>query len=215
MKKIFVIAGFLVAFAVSAAAQVTPAGAGDKDLRDTNIKGRSNELDRVEREAKKEAKKNRGKSNENQAAEAAEDKLAAKYPEIKEDFEKIQTAQAFIIEAYTKSEKINYEQIARSSSEINKSALRLDSNLFPPVENAEEKKDEKDDKKNNLAAKSLRDLIVDLDNAIGNVVTSPMFQNLRAVDAKVSEKTKNDLQAVINLSDALKKEAEKLNAGQK
>jgi len=216
MKKIFLFVVILFAFTLSASAQgqITPPGAGDKDLRDNNIKGRSNELERIDREARKDSKKS-------SKTEPEEDRLAAKFSEIKEDFETIQTVQASIVSAYTTSEKINYAQIAESAAEVSKKALRLKTNLFAPIkdEKSKEKKNEKKDEKTvseeQPVSKSLRDLIVDLDNAVGVVVSSPMFQNLRVIDPKVAEKTKSDLETVIKLSVALKIEAEKSGAGQK
>src|SRR5829696_294302 len=121
MKKTFLFVAFLFAFTLGASvqAQVTPPpGAGDKDLRDTNIKGRSNELERIDREARKDGKNSK-------KTEPEEDRLAVKFAEIKEDFETIQTAQASIVNAYTMSEKISYAKIAESAVEVNKKALRL------------------------------------------------------------------------------------------
>jgi hypothetical protein len=212
MKKISLIAAFLFAsaFCLSVQAQVAPPpGAGDRDLRDTNVKGRSNELERIDREAKKNKKDSNRSKNQTE-----EDKLALKFTEIKEDYETIQTSQTAVTDAYTTGAKIEYGQIAKSAAEVNKSAQRLKANLFPPpAEKSREKTDEKNEEQ--PISKSVRDLIIDLDNAVGAVVSSPMFQNLRVIDPKVAEKTKSDLETVIKLSDALRKEAEKQSAGQK
>jgi|GEM_PF-594608 len=216
MEKTALAAAFLFAFVLysSVQAQVTPPpGAGDKDLRDTNIKGRSNELERINREAKKNKKD--GNQSKNQTEE---DKLALKFTEIKEDYETIQTAQTAVTDAYTTGAKIDYGQIAKSAAEVNKSALRLSANLFPPpAEKSKEKKNEKKDGtiEEKPIPKTVRDLIIDLDNAVGAVVSSPMFQNLRVIDPKVAEKTKSDLETVIKLSDALQKEAERQSVNQK
>jgi hypothetical protein len=211
MKKISLIAAFMFASALclSVQAQIAPPpGAGDRDLRDNNIKGRSNELERIDRESRKNKKDASRSKNQTE-----EDKLALKFTEIKEDYETIQTSQTAVTEAYTTGAKINYGQIAESAAEVNKSASRLKANLFPPVEKSKEKTDEKSDEK--PISKSVRDLIIDLDNAVGAVVSSPMFQNLRVIDPKAAEKTRSDLETVIKLSDALQKEAEKQSAGQK
>ncbi len=215
MKKLFVLVALIFSTAIGSniCAQVTPPpGAGDKDLRDTDVKRRSVEMERVERDAKKT-----GKSAVNQAAAQAEDRLAAKYGEIKTDYEQIQMSQDAVIKTYQGSGKIDYAQIGKSASEINRSATRLHLNLFPapPIENAVVKKEEKkDDKieKETKAAKSVRDLIVDLDNRIGSFATSSMFQNLRTVDAAVSEKTRLDLEKIIELSEMLDAEAKKMAA---
>lgn len=196
----------------------TPAGAGDKDLRDTNIKKRSIEMERIERDAKKTGKTAKGSA----AAKREEDKLAARYDEIKTDFEQIQMSQDAIIKAYQGAGKINHAQIGKSALEINESAVRLDVNLFSLIaeegkgkkEKNEEKKREKTEKETK-PEKTLRDLIIELDVAVGRFVTSPMFQNLRIVDAAVSAKARLDLEKIIELSAQLDAEAQKISGKEK
>jgi hypothetical protein len=211
MKKTFILIAFVCSAAICSniyAQQVTPPTvSGDKDLRDTNVKSRSVDLERVERDARKNEK-----SAANPSAVKTEDKLAAKYEEIKTDFEQIQLSQDVVVKTYQRSVKIDYVQISKSALEINKSALRLNSNLFPapPVENTDAKKQvKKEDKteKEPKQAKSVRDLIVDLDNTIGSFAASTMFQNLRVIDTAVSEKAKLDLGKIIELSALLSAEA--------
>ncbi len=217
MKKLLVIIALVFSTAIfsNIYAQVTPPGVGDKDLRDTDVKKRSVEMDRIERDAKKNAV-----SAPSQTTAPAEDRLAAKYDEIKADYEQIQLLQDVVIKTYQGSGKIDYAQIGKSALEINRSAARLHSNLFPApsIENADVKKEEKNDdkvKKETKPAKSIRDLIVDLDNTIGRFATSPMFQNLRTVDAAVSDKARLDLEKIVELSELLNAEAQKSAANGK
>ncbi len=223
MKKIFISTMVILAAAAfsEVSAQVTPAGGGDTNLRDTDIKGRSNELERIDRDARKESSKKKDKSKGDTPAPPPEDKLAAKYGEIKTDYEQIQMSHDSIIKAYNSDSKIDYSQISKFSSEINKSATRLNSNLFPapPVKTPDAGKVEssnqtKGEKTNPETKKTtpIKDLIVDLGDNISNFTTSPMFQNLRAVDPAVSEKTKADLEKVIELSAQLDVEAAKMAA---
>lgn len=218
MKKLFILTVIILATAAfsNVSAQVTPPGAGDKDLRDTNVKGRSNELERIKRDAEKPKKRSKNNAAQNSNANQPEDVLAVKYEEIKTDYEQIQLSQDSIIKAYQSGNKIDYGQIGKSSSEINKSAMRLNSNLFPPaiVENPTAKKQGKTEKENKTP-KSVRDIIVDLDSTIGSFATSSMFQNLRAVDQTISEKTRLDLERIIKLSMNLAAEAEKIRKTEK
>lgn len=222
MKNLLILIALLFSNAVYSgiSAQVTPPpGAGDKDLRDTDVKRRSIEMERVERDAKKSG----GTSESAVAAKVEEDRLAIKYGEIKIDYEQIQLSQDAIIKAYQGSGKIDYEQIGKSALEINNSAKRLKLNLFTaPAEDSGAKKEEKKEneakdktEKETKPAKSIRDLIVDLDNAVGSFVTSPMFQNLRTVDAAVSEKAGLELKKISELSAALGAEARKMSTGSK
>ncbi len=222
MKQLFIFSTIILSTAIGSgvyAQQAAPPGAGDKDLGDKNIKMRAVELERVDRDAKKTQT-----SPANAATAAAEDRLAAKYPEIKADYEQIQMSQDVIIKTYQGTGKIDYAQIGKSALEINTSAARLNGNLFPvpTVEEVEGKNDAKKNEKAESAeksaastkpAKSVRDLIVELDNNIGAFATSPMFQNLRVVDAAVSAKAKAELEKIIEISAALNKEAQKMNSG--
>lgn len=220
MKNILFLIAFISSTAIcsSVYAQVTPPpGAGDKDLRDTDVKRRSIEMERVERDAKK-----KGNTASNQTPTApAEDRLAAKYDEIKTDYEQIQLAQDAVVKTYQGSGKIDYAQIGKSATEINRSAVRLHSNLFPApptTENADVKQEEKKAEKLEKEikqTKSVRDLIVELDNTIGVFAASPMFQNLRTVDAAVSEKARLDLEKIIELSALLDAEARKSATNEK
>ena len=221
MKKMFILIALVLSIVACSnvhAQQVAPPGAGDKDLADKNIKTRSIELERIDREARKA--NNQGT---NKPEAKAEDRLAAKYEEIKTDFEQIQMSQDAVIKAYQSKGKIDYEAISKSALEINKSSTRLHSNLFPATDESsalksETKRTEKRDEKikeENKRTLSVRDLIVGLDNTIGSFAASPMFQNLRAIDAAVSAKAKLDLEKIISLSASLDAEARKMNTNEK
>lgn len=208
MKNLFILTAILFSTAVYsgvyAQGETPPPVTGDKNLRDTDIKTRSIDLERVERDAKKPSK-----TTENQN-EKAEDKLASKYDEIKTDFEQIQLSQDAIIKTYQTSVEIDYEKIGKSAAEIHKSAKRLDENLFSGMKKEKTREDTKE-----KPTVTVRNLIIDLDNAIGSFATSPMFQNLREIDAKVAEKAREDLEKIIELSDLLDAEAKKMQQAQK
>ena len=197
----------LLASAASLSAQIAPSVNGDKDLRDTDIKRRSAEMDRIERESKKGGQK--------PTAATEEDKLAAKYEEIKTDFEQIQKSQDKVIETYRKGQKVDYAQIGVSASEINQSALRLRANLFPADNQKKAEKESAAQTAGETKRKNMRDLIVELDVAIGRFITSPMFANLRVVEAETAKKAGADLRQIIELSAQLEAEARQKEAGEK
>lgn len=219
MKKLLILSALLISTAIGSntyAQRDPPPGAGDKDLRDTDVKRRSIEMERIERDARKPNRSPQAEATATAAAQA-EDKLAAKYADIKSDYEQIQLAQDAVIKTYQGAGKIDYAQIGKSALEINQSATRLESNLFPalPVEQPDAKtetKNEEKAKKETKPAKSVRDLIVELDNAVGSFATSPMFQNLRVVDVAISAKAKLDLEKIIELSAMLSTESKKMAA---
>ena len=166
----------------------------NNEIRDTSsIRRRELELERLKREADKL----------NLPEESNGRKI--NFTEIKRDFEGIQKLQSSIVKAYVKGEKVNYNEIGKLSLEMNKRALNLNSNLF--AASVQIKEAEKIDSK---TSKSVKNLIIDLDNNVGNFAKSPMFQNLRIVDPAVSEKARLDLEQIIKLSAELNQVADKI-----
>jgi uncharacterized membrane-anchored protein YjiN (DUF445 family) len=185
----------LLFFTSAIFAQISPHPVIEAEIRDNNsIRMRSLQLERVKRES-------------NQVIpEALTKEQIVKLAEIKEDFENIQKLQSEIVKTYTTGKKINFGKIDDSAAKISKKALRLDANLFGSESDNRSKTKSKDE----VGTKSVRDLIIELDNAIGNFVSSPIFTNNRLIDSKMSEKSEIDLQKIIKLSETLSKEAKKL-----
>ncbi len=180
----------------------TPPGGGDKNLADDGIKARSVELERAKQELKKAEATQFAPINK---------QISAKFPRIKEDFEGIQISQAAIIKAYTMGKTIDYALIESSAEDVSERAKQLDSNLFAvstekkgqpaPDQEAEEKAG---------TPKSLPDLIVELDNAIGRFVASKLFANIKVIEPDVAVSTRTDLINIVHLSEKLAAEAKRL-----
>jgi hypothetical protein len=83
---------FAAAAGVADAQVLAPTGTGDKSLEDRNVKNRSIDLERVDRDARK------NDSIDQKAVEAAN---AARFEEIKQDFENLQRLQNDIISIYS------------------------------------------------------------------------------------------------------------------
>ena len=199
MKKIILLVFLILAASVfsNVFGQLAPAGAGDKTLADNDIKLRSVELERIKREANK---------NDPTSFAPINSEIKAKFPQIKEDFENIQIAEAAIIKAYTTGKTIDYKMIQTSAEIINKKAKRLDDNLFASkLEKQDDKSKEKTEKQ-----KTIKELIVALDNSIGSFVSSKIFGNVNVIDPAVAVKTRTDLINILDLSDKLSKEAKKM-----
>ncbi len=177
-----------------------PKGTGDKDLSSNNIKTRSIALERVKREADRAALLRR------------EDGIELNFGMIKRDFEGIQKKQTSIVNAYTKGKKINYKRIFKSAGKITEMGIRLNSNLFPDVGKKGEPSKQTEKPKANRKPKSVRALIIELDDAVGSFVTSEMFKDLRVVDPAISKITRKNLQKIIELSNALWLEAKRKNS---
>lgn len=182
----------LLIVATAIFAQISPTPVINNEIRDgSSIRRRSMELERVKREADKPT------------FEEISKEQALKFALIKDDFEHIQTLQATIIKAYISDKKINYQKISDSAFEISRRAARLDVNLFIP----KEERQNKGNKKVEVKPKGVKDLIVELDNDIGNFVSSPIFTNNKLVDSKASENSQIELEKIIKLSELLGQEA--------
>jgi len=81
-------------------------------------------------------------------------------------------------------------------------------NLFPPTE--QKKSDKKVEKLDAPVPTDVKILIVDLDNAIGAFASNPMFTNPQVVVVEDNKKAKAELEKIIAVSAALKKESDKL-----
>ena len=177
-------------------AQVTPAGAGDKNLENRDVKGRSVELERVSRDADKE---NAKKTNE------------SKFAEIKEDFENMQMANNNIQKSVGAAE-INLKSINDWSAQINKSAVRLKSNLFPNAKSkkSKDKKDKNNAPENQSPAPELKTLTDTVNVAIFDFTHNPMFSDPKYTEAD-STKAQTDLEKIIATSQTIEKQTEKTN----
>lgn len=198
MKKlVFFAVCFVVLSAenISAQRQIPPpVPVVETEMRDGSIRMRSNELERVKRDSYKLPPKEDGREQ------------AMRFAMIKEDFEDIQKSQDSIIKAYTTGKKINFAKISDGAHDIKKNAHRLAVNLFNDdfeISASVSKNDSKN-------SKSVKDLIVELDNVLGIFVKNPIFQDVKTVDPASTEKAQADLRKISELSDELFKAASKM-----
>ncbi len=194
-RKYFSIFCFLLltSWQVSAQFLPRPRPVIETDIRTDSIRMRSAELERIKREADKPTLESNAERE-------------IKFAKVKENFENIQKLQDEIVKTYTRSKKIDYGKISDSAANITKNSLRLSENLFgeKPEKKNEIKTQEKD------KPEKVPDLIVALDNAIGDFVKSPIFKDRQTIDRKISEKAEENLREIIKLSDSLAKESAKL-----
>ncbi len=158
--------------------------ANSRDDYDNGIRMRSIELERIKTESYRSAA----------AAKSAKSR-EINYSQIKKDFELIQKLQNEIVKTYVTGKQINYERIENLASKLNECAARLDGHLLLSADKSAIKFDEK-----LIALEDVKDLIVVLDKAIGNFVTSPVFKNLKIIETDNAEKTEADLYSILRLS---------------
>jgi hypothetical protein len=83
---------------------------------------------------------------------------------------------------------------------MSKKAARLERNLF-------EKRADKTENDNDVERKQVRDLIIELDGAIGNFTNGQIFKNIKLVDTENAQKSQDQLRKIIILSGKLSIEA--------
>ena len=198
MNKRLLFAAILVIVSIpySAVAQDPgpPAGGSDRNLRDSasDLKGRSNEIERVTRDAKKPDSR------------PSETPAAPNFEQIKEDFERIQIINGDVLQAPVPSGGHDYERISESASELNTRAIRLRSNLFPPKSSKESK-----EKQPQTEEQDLKSLLTSLDDSMNSFTHSPIFQNTNVVTPEDSATAQKNLDAVIKISASIRNEADR------
>lgn len=187
-KQLFLMTIVALASALwsSANAQLPP-GAGTGGRRDKSIedKYRSDEMERVRREAATPAFR-----------------PAARFPQIKEDFERIQIITSGLLQANNSNAGLDYARISEAAAEIRKRATRLKSNLFP----SESKEHAKQIAQQTKERQDLKSLLTELDKAITSFVHNPMFENTKVVDPQDAMRAERDLQKIIILSARTRKQ---------
>ena len=172
-------------FAPHVSAQVFRSpGASPKD-KAVEDKYRSDEIERIHRAS----------------ATITKERYVTRFPQIKEDFERIQLININTLQAPTLDLNRDQDKIVEATGEIKKRASRLKSNLFPSDSNVREKPSERH------YPQGLKSLLADLDRVISNFVRNPMFENTRVVDSEDSAKAEQDLELIIELSTKAKKKA--------
>ena len=175
-----------------------PAGGSDRNLKDSvsDVKGRSIEMERVDRDAKKAERRARDDNRESPAA--------PNFEQIKEDFERIQIINGDVLQANAASANLDYGHISESSAEIQRRATRLKSNLFPPKSKKQPKKTE-----SGAEDQDLKSLLTLLDKSLSSFTQNPMFQNTKVVTPQDSTDAEKELDSVIQISGRITNEAER------
>lgn len=145
-------------------------------------------------------------------AKAANERRRSLFPQINEDFQRIQVIHNEIVRMLQPDKNLNYDRLADLTDDMKKRTARLRENLcLSEPEKAEAKPahsetiDESHMKKNIVA---LHDLVVDF-------VANPIFKNLGVVDAKMIDTATVNLNNLIDISDEIKREARLLGKSAK
>ena len=136
-------------------------------------------------------------------AKAARERRRNLFPQINDDFQRIQVIHNEIVRMLQPDKNLDYGRLADLTDDMKKRSARLRENLcLPEPEKTEQKTHSEaiDDShmKNDIVA--LHDLVI-------SFVANPIFKNLGVVDAKVIDDATENLGNIIDLSDEIKREA--------
>jgi len=132
-------------------------------------------------------------------------RLEALMQQTEEDFNRILTVHNEIARALSSQKAIDYGFVSEATAEIKKRASRVQSSLkLGPEEGyAAPKLEEINDAQ-------MKDALIKLCKQIRSFVTNPMIANARTVDAEQLTKARHDLENTIQLSEQIRKDADRI-----
>jgi hypothetical protein len=127
--------------------------------------------------------------------------------QIREDYKQLQIVNNDLARVASAGGELELKYVVKSVSEIKTRAVRLKENL--PLPEAQ-KPVERSIPKAKTEAEQLKSSLIVLDNLIMEFVNNPIFIRPNIVNVPMSLKARRDLEAIIEVSDEIKKSSEKL-----
>jgi hypothetical protein len=140
-------------------------------------------------------------------AKASNERRRNLFPQINEDFQRIQVIHNEIVRLLQSDKGLNYGRLAELTDDMKKRSARLRENLALPER---EKTDAPHTHTETVDETHMKKTIVALHDLVVTFVASPIFKNLGVVDAKVVEEARENLDNIIDVSDEIKREAKVL-----
>jgi hypothetical protein len=125
--------------------------------------------------------------------------------QTEEDFNRILILHNEIAHALTSKNDLNYGFVSEATAEIKKRATRVQHSLALGLSSEEALEREK------FKDEPVKDSLIKLCNQIRSFVTNPSIENPNTINAEQMTKARRDLESLIQLSDRIKKEADKLS----
>lgn len=126
------------------------------------------------------------------------------FPQINEDFQRLQVIHNEIVRMIQPDKSLDYDRLSELTGDMKKHGTRLRDNLaLPPPEKTEAQ----DVPAETIDETHIKKTIADMHDLVVSFVGSPLFTNLRVVDAKVIDSASQNLDSLIRISDELKREA--------
>ena len=141
-------------------------------------------------------------------ARAEEERLAL--AQIKEDYVRLQVVNKDLSKAASQPEALDLKEVSKSTAEMRKRAERLLENLALPEVQEQTGRSRPNDIERE---EQLKASLLALGQLVERFVHNPIFREVNVIDAQASARARRDLQAIIAISDRLKRESEKLDKG--
>jgi Skp family chaperone for outer membrane proteins len=141
-------------------------------------------------------------------AKAVNERRRNLFPQINEDFQRIQVIHNEIVRMLKPDKGLNYDRLAELTDDMKKRGARLRANLALPEPEKTEKPRTHSDA---IDDSHMKKTIGDLHDLVVSFVANPIFKNLGVVDSKVIYAASENLESIIDISDEIKREAKILS----
>ena len=141
-------------------------------------------------------------------AKAVNERRRNLFPQINQDFQRIQVIHNEIVRMLQPHKSLNYDRLAELTDDMKKRSVRLRENLALPEP---EKTKGQATHSEAIDDSQLKKVIGDLHDLVVSFVANPIFKNLGVVDAKIIYAARENLEDIINTSGEIKREAKILS----
>jgi hypothetical protein len=145
-------------------------------------------------------------------AKAATERRRNLFPQINEDFQRIQVIHNEMVRMLQPDKGLNYDRLMDLTGDMKKRSARLRENLALPEP---EKNDTPPTHTDAIDEAHIKKTIADLHDVVVSFVANPIFKNLGVVDAKVVDAATDSLDDIIDLSEEIKRDAKTLGKSAK
>ena len=145
-------------------------------------------------------------------AKAAKERRRNLFPQINEDFQRIQVIHNEIVRMIQPDKNLDYNRLAELTDDMKKRGARLRENLALPEPDKTETKPAHTEA---IDESHIKTTIVALHDQVVSFVANPLFKNLGVVDAKIIDSATENLNKIIDISDEIKREAKTLGKSAK
>ncbi|HWT01423.1 MAG TPA: hypothetical protein VN256_14335 [Pyrinomonadaceae bacterium] len=145
---------------------------------------------------------------EAKSEKAAEKPAPQTVSQVKHDFERIQSIYNELVRALASNKPLDYKFVSDAAAEIKKCSSRLKSHLALPSSEEDGKTEKRQEE---ASDERIQPALLLLTTHIRSFVTNPLFETSGVLDVKLSSLASRDLKKIIELSDHIRKSADKIN----